>query len=303
MHLLNLGVSFGFLIGAILGSFIKAIADRSINNRLFTGRSYCEACKRKLSWYDLLPIISYISLLGKCRYCQKKISYSVFLTELLMGALIALLFFQKIPTDFLALFLTKQSLILSEVIFQVFIIAVLVTVFITDIKKGLIPDRITYPSILIALIYLIVSSFYKIFLIFKATINSALGKFLLPPYSDYFLRHAYFSASPLFLGILSSLGLFLFFWALIFITKGKGMGGGDLKLGVFIGLCYGFPNSILVLMLAFLTGSLVGIFLLSTGRKKVGQTIPFGPFLSLGGIITIFWSDKILNWYLNLRVF
>ena len=73
------------------------------------------------------------------------------------------------------------------------------------------------------------------------------------------------------------------------------MGGGDFKYGIFLGLAFGFPNSIVVLMLAFLLGSLVGIFLIVVNKKKFGQTIPFGPFLSLGWLIVLFWGDKIVD--------
>jgi len=77
------------------------------------------------------------------------------------------------------------------------------------------------------------------------------------------------------------------------------MGGGDLKLGVFLGLVFGFPYSLMVLMLSFLLGALFGIALILIGKKKFGQTMPFGPFLSLAGVITIFWGAEILSWYLS----
>lgn len=87
--------------------------------------------------------------------------------------------------------------------------------------------------------------------------------------------------------------------ALIAVTKGKGMGGGDVKLGVLMGLGLGFPQSILAVILAFLSGAIVSLILISGGKKHFGQTIPFGPFLVLGSLITLFWGNRILDWYLH----
>lgn len=282
----------GFLTGISLGSFIKVVADRSISKRSFWGRSYCEACKHQLSWYDLLPIVSFVLLGGKCRYCGRSIPFDLVLVEVGMGILVAWLFWQKIPVNFLSL---------SELVFELFIISVLVAVFLTDLKKGLIPDRITYPAIIAAFSYLLILSVYKIFLTYQSIASSLLGTYLLPPHSDYFFRHAFLATTPFLTGIVSALVLVLFFGLLIILTKGKGMGGGDLKLALFIGLTFGFPNSLVVLMLAFFIGSLAGITLLVFKKRKLGQTIPFGPFLSLGGLITIFWGERIVNWYLNLK--
>src|SRR5574337_1500402 len=84
----------GFILGLVLGSFIKALADRSLTNRTFWGRSCCPHCQHKLQWYDLLPVLSYLSLGGKCRYCHKKITLDYLVTELLMGLVIGFLFLQ-----------------------------------------------------------------------------------------------------------------------------------------------------------------------------------------------------------------
>src|SRR4030081_3703588 len=82
----------GFVLGTVLGSFALALAERSLNEKSFLGRSYCPECKKTLRWYDLFPIFSYLSLKGKCRYCHKKIPIEFPLVELIMGILIAYLF-------------------------------------------------------------------------------------------------------------------------------------------------------------------------------------------------------------------
>lgn len=88
--------------------------------------------------------------------------------------------------------------------------------------------------------------------------------------------------------------------ALILVTGGKGMGGGDVKLGAFLGLMLGFPNALVALMLAFLSGAIISLVLIVLGRKHFGQVIPFGPFLVLGSLIALFWGNQIIDWYLHL---
>lgn len=157
-----------------------------------------------------------------------------------MGILIAFLFWQQFS------------------IFNLFFVTALTILFITDLKKMLIPDRIVLPAIIIAL-----------------------------------------AAKPFASNILTALGIAGFFYALILITKGKGMGGGDVKLGGFIGLGLGFPNGIVAIFLAFLLGAAFSIVALILRKKRLGQHIPFGPFLVLGSLIALFWGEKIINWYLQ----
>lgn len=246
----------GVILGIVLGSFSKVLADRSLNNKSFWGRSYCPACKHKLTWYDLFPIFSYLFLKGKCRYCQKKIGIEYPVIEVVMGILVGLLFWQS---SF------NLTLILST-----FFIVILVTLFLTDIKEMLIPDRIIVPSLIIGIFLKLISSI----------INS--------------------SYLPFVYAVLTGLGIGLFFYSLIIITRGKGMGGGDVKLGAFIGLMLGFPNGILAIFLAFFIGAIFSIGLIILRKKHFGQVIPFGPFLVIGSLLMLYWGQEIMNWYLYL---
>lgn len=302
MVVTNIFLFFGFLLGTVLGSLSKALADRAITNRTFWGHSNCEKCKKNLKWFDLIPIVSYLSTNGKCRYCQDKLSMEYLLIEILMGLLISLLFLITIPTNFFELNIYKQIAIGLELLLKVFSVSILAIVFITDLKTGLIYDRITFPSIALGFIILLVTAIYNVSVLYISLILNPIGKYLLPPQSDYFFRHVLISSQPLFLGILAAFLMLLFFGLIIVLTKGRGMGGGDLKYGIFLGLVLGFPNALLALMLAFLTGSIVGVALLLGGKKKFGQSIPFGPFLSLGALITLFYGNQIMNWYLNTNL-
>lgn len=299
---MNTFSGLGLIIGLLIGSLANALAQRSLTNTTFLGRSYCPHCRKQLRWYDLLPVFSFVFLKGKCRYCQKKIPLEYLLTEVSMGVLISYLLTITLPIDLLNNFTFASILPISEAILGIFIIFVMVTTLITDLKQGIIPDRITQPSTIIVLIFLCLITVVKIILIYLSIINSALGKYLLPPMSDYFYRHALYAAEPLIWGVVSAIGIGLFFMALILVTRGRGMGGGDLKLGIFIGLVLGFPNAVVALMLSFLVGSIAGVGLLLTGKRKLGQTIPFGPFLSIGTIAALFWGEAIMKWYFNFKL-
>jgi prepilin signal peptidase PulO-like enzyme (type II secretory pathway) len=93
--------------------------------------------------------------------------------------------------------------------------------------------------------------------------------------------------------LFSALGAALFFYLLYKITKGKGMGFGDVKLALLIGLILGWPKIIVAVYLAFITGAVAGVMLILVKRKKFGQVIPFGPFLALSTWITILFGDTI----------
>lgn len=296
-------VSAGFLIGLALGSFTKVLADRSLKKQSFWGRSYCLYCKKKLQWYDLFPILSFISTGGKCRYCHKRLSIEYLLVEIVMGVLVGFLFWQN-PFNFSAIGGPASGWqlinLLLNLIFKTFFIIILAVLFLTDLKKMFIPDRIILPSLLIGFILSLAITIFKVSYLYYFLRSSPIGKFLLPPYSSYFLQHALLSAWPFLSGILMSVIIGGFFWGLIIITKGKGMGGGDVKLGAFMGLMLGFPQALLALILSFLTGAIFSIVLIIFGKKHFGQSIPFGPFLVLGSLIALFWGNQILNWYLTV---
>ena len=300
---------FGFLLGLVLGSFVLVLAERSLTKQSFWGRSYCPHCKKKLRWYDLFPILSFIILRGRCRYCGDKIAVEYLLAEVVMGLLVGLLFavqFQNFHPSTTSTVLSTSSLgigfsiFIFELVLKTFFITILAVLFITDLKKMLIPDRIIVPAIKIGLASILVLTITKIGYLYYFLSQSTVGRYLLPPHSDYFQRHALLSAWPFLTGILMAILIGGFFMGLIIITKGKGMGGGDVKLGAFIGLMLGFPQSLLALVLSFILGALLSLVLIVTKKKHFGQSIPFGPFLVLGSLISLFWGNQIIDWYLRL---
>jgi len=107
------------------------------------------------------------------------------------------------------------------------------------------------------------------------------------------------------LNTLSSLGIgfaipVAFFGVLFMVSRGRWLGGGDIRIGALIGLVLGWPNIIVALFLAYLLGSIFSALGLIFGKLTRKSPIPFGPFLFLGAYITLFWGQRILEWYLNL---
>ena len=150
---------------------------------------------------------------------------------------------------------------IGETLFFLVISALLMAIFVFDWQYQIIPDQITFSAIILTLIYF--SFAYPI------------------PYTLYHI--------PIALG---AMGFFLF---LHLITKGKGMGFGDVKFAFLMGLLLGWPGILVALYFAFLTGAGVGIILIVLKKKKFGQHIPFGPFLVAGTFVGLFFWEKLLK--------
>ncbi len=232
----------------MVGSFLNCVIYRLEQGKSFLkGRSFCPNCKHQLSWQDLIPIFSFIILRGHCRYCQKKISIQYPLVEFFTGIIFVLIYLLR--SDLLG---RSDLLIFNFVVSCFFII-----IFVYDLKHYIIPDKVVFPAIGIALIF-----------------N--------------------------FLNILSAVGAAGFFFLIVLISRGKGMGIGDIKLAFLMGLFLGWPNIIVALFLAIFLGAIMGIGLIISGKKTLKSEVPFGPFLTIGVFLALFWGEKIINFYFNL---
>ncbi len=132
---------FMVVLGLIIGSFVNCALYRIEQDESILGRSYCPHCKHQLSWMDLFPIVSFLYLGGKCRYCQAKISIQYPLVEVLYAALFL---FIACMTGF------GQPLYL---VFLLYICSALLAIFIYDAKHYLIPDVILLPAVVVAFLY------------------------------------------------------------------------------------------------------------------------------------------------------
>jgi prepilin signal peptidase PulO-like enzyme (type II secretory pathway) len=255
-----------FIFGLVFGSFLNVVATRYdgehflFDAKMIGGRSHCEQCKKTLRWFELVPLASFVSQGGRCRRCKAQLSAQYPIVELISGII-----FVAVP-----FFLGVDGLIASA-----FTVAIWIAVFeallvmtLIDIRLGIIPDEI------------------NIFL-------GIAGVLLL-------LVPAPLDAAAVLVKIISALGAGAFFALLIAVTRGKGMGMGDLKLAIPLGLLFGWPEILLVLMAAFVIGAVVGVIAIACGKNSMKGTLPFGPFLALGAVTAFFWGAPIINWYLSL---
>jgi prepilin signal peptidase PulO-like enzyme (type II secretory pathway) len=261
--LVLLGLCFGSFVNALVWRLHEQDTKKTKNNRLsiLRGRSMCPSCKHELKAVDLLPVVSWISLGGKCRYCKKLISWQYPVVELLAGVIFVVSYVFW-PNDFGSIGIFQFCMWL------VFVIGFM-ALAVYDLKWMILPNRIIYPMIALGGIYVMISC-----LILGSTLP----------------------LSQAFYGVLISSGLF---YGLFQVSSGKWIGGGDVKLGIIIGLIIGgLTQSLLVLFIGSLLGSLVSIPLLlsGAGRKK---KIPFGPFLIMATIIVFLFGTSITTWYQN----
>ncbi len=286
------------LLGLAVGSFLNVLILRSVHGEKLTGRSHCVHCGHILTPKDLVPLFSYLFLKGQCRYCHKKLSLQYPLVE---GAN-------------LLLFLTASLLVLNTFKFQLTLpvlftlgidllaLSILLALVVTDLRWGLIPNRIIIPGIILLVVVKITYLVTIIIVTYRALAHDSLGlgKYLLPPYSDYLWIIVSRHLQTFGYDLLAGFTIGLVFYLLVLFTRGRAMGGGDIKLGFFVGLLNGWPLSLVTLLLAFTSGALISVLLILIKRKKFGQTVPFGPFLAVSAIITLFWGQEIFDWYINL---
>jgi prepilin signal peptidase PulO-like enzyme (type II secretory pathway) len=249
------------LLGLVVGSFLNVVINRTKLGEGLNGRSHCPHCKHTLGVLDLVPVLSYLWLRGKCRYCGGPISWQYPAVEILTSAsflLLAMKFGAFVP-----------MLLLSWILVGFYIV-----IAVYDLKHFLILDKIVFPGIAVAVLYQLV--------------RVAQGDCVL----DW--------CSPLVGGILGALLISGFFWLQHLVSGGKWIGFGDVKFGLMLGMAAGFPNSVLLLFLAYMSGAVLGVALISMGKKEMGSKLPFGTFLSFAAILTLLYGDAIMKWYTNL---
>ena len=259
-------IIFIFIIGLFIGSFLNVLADRIPRGEtVIKGHSHCEFCQKTLQWYDLIPVFSFISTHGRCRYCKHSLSYFYPIIEISTGVMFAATYVFTIYnlsfTNFNQIVNNQSSII--NLLYYLFIISGFIVIFFTDLKSGIIPDKILLPAIIVTFLYLLIVN-----------------------------------PSSFIINIFCGIGAFLFFLiiaAVFLVLIGKeSMGGGDIKLAFLLGLFLGFPNIIISLYIAFLTGGLLGIILILWRKKSFQRaTLPFGPFLVLGASMSLFWGNFI----------
>jgi prepilin signal peptidase PulO-like enzyme (type II secretory pathway) len=275
-----------FLFGAALGSFVSVIANRYNTGLSFLkGRSVCFSCNTQLQNKDLVPIFSFLSLKGKCRYCQSKISKETIIVELLMGVLSVL---AALKSGLFSLRLGAWSLE-SEISYLLItiIFAVILLISVYDLKHFIIPDSFLVSFFIFSLIYLFIFNFP-------------------------ILHTSYFILQNLLSGLVLALPFFLIF----IISKGTWFGFGDVKYILALGFLLGFIQGLSAVVLSFWIGAAFSIIILVfkkivpsmnlpllKNNLTIKSEIPFGPFLSLGVIISFCLSLDLFQIHELFNIF
>ncbi|GIW69677.1 MAG: type 4 prepilin-like proteins leader peptide-processing enzyme [Patescibacteria group bacterium] len=284
-----------FVLGLFLGSFLNLVSDRVVKGgKIVFGHSKCDYCKNILKVKNLVPLLSFIIQCGKCSECKKPLSWYYPFSEILAGLLVVLasqISKFKLFVDFS--FSNFAGFVFLVVVFSFFEILLL-----TDLKYLLIPDKIVLPAIVFVVLFNIISTAISLY-DFKIKLeNDDFGKYLLKV--GFFEDQVMAAIRTLGINFISALAIALFFFFIVWITKGKGMGGGDIRLALLVGLVNGFPYNFLAIFLGFFIGAVVSIGLVIGKKKTLKSVVPFGPFLILGSLLCFVWGSQILNWYLNL---
>jgi len=253
------------LLGVCLGSFANAAIWRlKVRKDIVRDRSECTHCHHKLAANDLIPVVSWLMLRGKCRYCHKKIDDNP-LVELSVGVYLV------------ASYLLWPAMLNSN--YAVFDFGLwllygvgLAILFMYDLRWYLLPDRVVWPLVVLGTV-----------------------DFIARGVSEHLSMQQFFTEAGLALLVISGL-----YYMLYLVSKGKWVGFGDVKLGIFMGLALGWQMGLLTLFLANLIGCLVIIPGLLSGKLKRDSQVPFGPLLIVGFVIAGLWGQRLIDWYMNL---
>ncbi|WP_461180688.1 prepilin peptidase [Virgibacillus kimchii] len=240
-----------FIFGLLFGSFFNVVGWRLPQHVPFANdRSRCPHCAHTLSWYENIPVVSFLVQSGRCRHCHGRISFLYPSVELLTGILFALSFY-----------LIGWQM---ELVTSLLLVSMLMIILVSDLKYMVIPNKVLLfflPLLIIMRIIVPLETWYS-------SIAGALTGF--------------------------------FLLTLIILVSRGGMGAGDMKLFVLLGLLLGMDKLLLAFFLSCLLGAVIGVLLIIVKRVQRKQPVPFGPFIAIASLISYFYGDSLLNWYFYL---
>jgi leader peptidase (prepilin peptidase) / N-methyltransferase len=265
------------ILGASIGSFLSVIIYRVKKKKsgIFLSRSFCPSCKKKIKWQHLIPVLSWLLLRGKCAYCGKKISTHYFLLEAVTAFVFLITFFQfnfitSIPSSINSEFINYaiDFQILEKLIFYLIEMTFMLAIFFYDALYQEIPDRFSLTAIAVAI-----------------TGGLVLG-----------------TPAPLAM-LLGGLAIAAFFLLQFLISNGRWIGGGDIRLGALMGILLGWELGLLAIILSYFIGSIYAFYLIINKKANGKSAIAFGPFLVMGTMISIWYGEAILDFYLSTILF
>ena len=263
-----------FIFGSIVGSFLNVCIHRMPKSEsVVWPRSHCPKCQKRIPGYDNIPFLSFIFLKGKCRYCKESISWRYPLVELLSAVLILALF-------------NRFGLNYVFFLYMVMLWGLIIATFV-DIGHRIIPDEVSVGGMIIGFIMVSVTGF-----------TFGPFKFSLFPMLQSMLGIITGGGIIYLTGVLFDLVYFKLLKKPAINGETESMGGGDVKLLAMIGAFMGWKMALLTFFLAPFLGIVIGVVNLVT---KKDHTIPYGPFLSIGALLSLFWGNRIIQLILPLR--
>ena len=267
-----------FIWGLAIGSFINVLIYRlPLEEDIVIKPSHCMKCGQRIKPYDLIPLFSYIFLRGKCRNCGEKISIQYPLIEFFTALIITGTYYKfgwLFPWSIYQGYTESNLILLASMIV---LAGMFITTFMIDLKHYIIPNEIIIFGIAAGAVFTGFLSYFKGD--WYVLINAGIG----------------FLAGGLTFFLIVILGEWF--------MKQEAMGMGDVKLMAVVGLFIGWKLTIIAMLMSFMIGSVVSIFLLATKIKGRKDMIPFGPFIILGSVVAIIWGNQIINWYLSVGKF
>ena len=249
------GIALLFVLGLLIGSFLNVCIYRLPRRESVTWpASHCPSCGRTLSWFENIPVVSWLVLRGRCRTCAARISPVYPLVELTTAVLFAGAYAIYGATPLLAV--------------RLLFACAMVVLFMIDLRHRILPNVITVPGIVAGLVF---------------------SAFLPPGWQ-----------AALIGVVVGGGGLYAIAEAYYRLRGVEGLGMGDVKMLAMIGAFLGWQLTLVTLMLASLAGSIVGVGLLTIGRRGMQAALPFGTFLAVGALVAAVYGDAILTWYVSL---
>ena len=273
-----------FVLGIVIGSFLNVVSLRYngahfvFDPKVIGGRSRCSHCGATLRWFELVPLVSFLVQGGRCRRCKAHLSAQYPIVELVSG-----LIFVAVPLRIAAFVVGSPAWFLPAIWVLAFLILLLASAI--DIRTGIIPDELNVGLGVLAIMLGV----------FLALSRGGNGSFMGP------LGAMISLSDNVWVGRISGAVFgFIFFEFLLLVTRHRGIGMGDVKLALPLGLLFGWPDILPVVGFAFVCGALVGICLIFLKKKTMQGALPFGPFLALGAAFVFFFGAPVAQWYLHL---
>lgn len=279
-----------FIFGLAIGSFMNVLALRYngahflFDPKVIGGWSRCPHCGKTLRWFELIPLASYIAQRGRCRHCGALIGFHYPLVELLSG-----LIFAAVPWQLLAFF--GPGAVPAEVFYLfsglwIAALEILLLIAYIDLRLGIVPDELN--------ILLGVAAIFEV--IFAAAYLGPERQSFFGAYAPLFGLHGNVWLAHV-AGAVFGAG---FFGLLVLLTRGKGMGIGDVKLGLPLGFLFGWPDILLLYASAFVVGAVAGIALILFHKGTRKSAVPFVPFLVAGAAFVFFAGLPAVEWYFRI---